>query len=573
MLAIVALATVFFAWGRWPADLVAVVALVAAVLLGVVPMNQALRGFGDPALVTLAAVAVMSAAVRGSGLFDFPVRVIDLLPKRAGLRVGLASALVAAASAFLNNADAAASFMPAAQSTARQTGRPLNLLALILTLASLVGGTATLIGTAPNILVSTVRRNAIGADFGIFAFAPVGVVLAVAAVLLLLVFWRVLLPATERATEQEAILRDATFTGELLVPPDSPLIGQTIAAVQSRGESRVRVAAVIREDFRRLTPRPDWVIEPNDVLVLACMPETLQHLMETTGLRIAGGAGTSATDPEQTAVVEAVVTPASTLVGASGGSSRLDDRHRLGLLAIGRHGSRPPVRLRRARFRAGDVLVLQGELGTMAETLANLGCLPVAERRLRLSRRRFFLVPALILAGALALSVAAMVPVAVALLCGLAVLVLLRLITLPELYATVPWPTLVLVGALLPFGAALRSTGIADALVGGLPAGFMTAPPLVLVGSVVALSLLATLLVRSIPAALLLAPVVLSLAAQRGVAADPLLMAVAVGASCDFGTAGGRPRLRQVGRFWLPLLVAVALIAPPTILLFWPLHP
>ena len=573
MFIIVAATLVLIAWGRWPAELVAVVALLAAVLCGIVPKAQALAGFGDPALVVIAAAAVISAAIRDSGMLTGPVRLVQVLPPRAGPRIGVAGALVAAASAFMTSADAASSFLPAAQSTARQTGRPLALLIRTLVLASLFGGTITLVGTTANILVSAVRRRALGEEFGLFAFAPVGLVLAITTLILLTLCWRLLAPKAERTDESGKNLGDASFTGELLVPPDSSLVGQTIGALQSRGETRIQVSAVIREDFRRLTPRPDWQIEPNDVLVLACVPETLQLLMETLGLRIAGGAGTSAADPEQTGIVEALITPASHLVGETGGSSRLDQRFRLGLLAIGRHGSRPPVRLRRAKIRAGDVLLLQGELGTMAGTLAELGCLSLAERRLRLGQRRLFFVPTVVLGGALALFVLGLLPLALALLCGLALLVVLRITTLTELYAAVPWPVLILIGALLPLSAALGGAGSVDTLGRVLPVQPSSLPPLVLVGGTLVVSLLLTGIVRSIPAALIMAPMALGLSAKAGVAADPLLMAVAVGASCDVLAPVAQQSRRLVARFGVPLLAAVAVIAPPAILYFWPLHP
>ena len=573
MFAIVAVAVVFFAWNRWQAELVAVVALLAAALIGVVPMAQALNGLGDPALVVIAVAAVISAAIRDSGVFAGPVRLIDKLPPRAGPRIGLAGVVVATVSAVMSNADAATSFLPAAQSTARQTGRSLPIMIQTLVLASLFGGTITLVGSTANILVSAIRRRMQGSEFGVFDFAPVGLVLAIVAVILIVLCWRFLVPRAERTDESGTSLRDASFTGELLVPEDSPLVGQTIGALQSRGESRIQVSAVIREEFRRLTPRPDWAVEPNDVLVLACVPETLQLLMETLGLRIAGGAGTSAADPDQTGIVEALVTPASELVGESGGSSRLDDRFRLGLLAIGRHGDRPPVRLRRAKFRAGDVLVLQGELDTMASTLSGIGCLSLAERRLRLGQRRLYFVPSIILAAALGLSFFTVLPIALALLCGMTFLVLLRITTLAELYGMVPWPTIILVAALLPFSAALGSTETIDTLSHLVPADLAHLPESVAVGAVLVVSLLVTALVRAIPAALLLAPLALGFAAKNNLAADPLLMAVAVGTSCDALAPMAHQSRRAVARFGVPLLIAVALIAPPTILFFWPLHP
>ncbi len=576
-------ALALFAWGRWRFDVVAILSLVAAVLCGAVPADEAFAGFADPAVAAVAAVLVISAAIRNSGLLDAPVRWSALLPRVTGLEIGVLSTAVAALSAVMNNHDAYQALLPSAQASVRRSRRSPAPLVAALGAASLLGGLVTVIGTPPNLLVSSLRRQLGGSDFGVLDFAPVGAVLAAAGLLFLGVGWRLLPREQRRDRDEESSLAGESYTSELAVPAGSPLVGQTIESLRARADRDVAVSAIIREDYRRLVPRPGSMIAAGDVLVLNCEPDALQRLMERAGSLIVGGTGTAGLDPERIGVVEAVVSPGSELIGSSTGEIALDDRYRVSLLAIGRRGGQLAARLRRTKLRAGDVLVLQGELDGMGPTLAALGCLTLAERRLRLGRRRLIALPALVLAGALALAASGTLPVALALLCAVSVMIMLRIITMSEVYGSVAWPVVMLFGALLPVGAALRRSGAADALAAraaslldGVPAGWTVAATL-------AVALVATPLGNGAATVLMLGPVAASLAVRLGVSADPYLMAVAVGASCDFLTPiASRSNILSLGterhaprtswRIVLPLTALVALVGAPAILLFWPLR-
>lgn len=568
-----------FAWGRWRSDLVAVLALLACVLAGTVPAERAFDGFAHPAVAATALLLVVGAAVRGTGLFDGPTRLLGPLLHRPGAQVGAFGALTALAAAFVGTSAAPQIFLPAAQAAAQRHRQPPSAVLLPVAFAALLGGSATLVGSPVNLLVSEVRRDAVGQGFAVFDFAPVGAALALAGLLYLVFAWRVL-PRGRGHVPSEALVQVESFTSEVSVPPGSPAAGQTVGAIEARGEGAVKVAALIREEHRRFVPRPGWTVEAGDVLVLACEPQALQRLMERSGLRIVGGRDV---DPERVGVAEAVVTPGSELVGRSPQEAGLEERHRVSLLAIGRGGGRPAVRLNRVKLRAGDVLVLQGALDTMHATLAALGCLPLAERRLRLGRQRRAWAPVVLLAAALGLAAAGVLPVAVALLGAVVGLVLVRAVTLDEVYGGVIWPFLVLLGAFVPIGAAVQGTGLAD-LVAGPLAGWVSgvagaAGPAVLVGVVLGGVMLLAPFVGSVPAALVAAPVAARLAAAIGASVDPFLMAAAVGATCCFVTPAAPPvrglgpggyRGRDYRRLGLPLTVIVAAVALPAILLVWP---
>lgn len=574
-------ALALFAWRRWRFDVVGLSALAAAVLLGAVPAEGAFQGFADPAVAAMAAVLVLSAALRDSGLLDVPRPIFALLPRWTGLEIGVVGTATAALSAVMNNFDAYTALLPAARATVRRSRRSPTPLVTALGAASLLGGLVSVVGTPPNLLVSSLRRDMYGTGFGVFAFAPVGAVVAALGLVALTVGWRLLPRDQRRERDEQASLPDESYTSEVAVPPGSPLVGETVAALRARADRSVAVSAIIREDYRRIVPRRDFEIAAGDVLVLNCEPDALQALMERAGSLIVGGA--AGIDPDRIGVVEAVISPGSALIGVSPGEAGLDERHRLGLLAIGRRGSAIAARLRRTKMRAGDVLVLQGELDAMGPTLSGLGCLTLAERRLRLGRRRRVAVPGVALAGALALAAAGMLPVAVALMLAVVALVVFRVVTLGEVYGNVAWPVVVLFGTMLPLEAALRHTGAAAIVaehaaqaLHGMPAGWTLALTL-------ALALAATPLFNGAATVLMLGPIAAGLAEQLGLAPDPYLMAVAVGASCDFFTPiGSRTNLLSLGLerkatrpprlFALMLTVLVWVVGAVAILAFWPLR-
>ncbi len=571
--AVLAVMLALFAWRRWRHDVVAVAGLLAATVLGLVPAGRMLSGFSHPAVAIVPALLVLAAGLRSSGLLAAPVRLLAPWLGRPGVQVAALGGMGASVAAALGAHGAAAAFGPAPAQALRRSGNWPSPAMGPISFALTLGGLATLVGTVPNLLVSELRRDMVGVGYGLFAFAPVGLALALAGIAFMAVAWR-LLPHPRQDTASRPVALADGYVSEVHVPAASPAVGLSVAELERRGDGAVRVAAVIREDYRRLPPRPDLLLEADDVLAVSSGLDALQRFVERLQLRIAGTSHGAPLDPERMGVVEAVVTPASRMVGQSYAGGGLGGQ--LSLLGIGRSGGAPPMRLHRVKLQAGDVLVAQGELASMAPLLTQYGCLPLAERRLRLGRRRQALAPALLLVGALALAAAGTAPLVLALLGAVVLLVVLRNLSLEELYASVDWSQVVLLGALLPVSAAIRDTGLT-----GLAAGWLAevATPAAAVALVLAGALALAPLITGIAAALLLAPVAAGLAAPLGASVDPFLMALAAGASCNFLTQALAPAPpgwgREPGawRLGLPLTLLVFALGLPLVLLAWPLHP
>ncbi len=586
-LAIVAGMMVLFLTDRLRYDLVAALALSAAALLGVVPADRAFSGFSSSVVVIVASVLVISRAVAVSGVVEAGMRRVLRYLNSTTLQVGALTAAVTALSAFVKNVGALGVFMPVAIQAAERRGRPVSRYLMPLAFGSLIGGTITLVGTSPNILISAVREQVTGHPYGMFAFTPIGLPLSVLAVAFLALGWR-LLPDDRRGQpsgDRRFAIED--YTSEARLPATSPFVGRTVADLEAAADGEVDVVGIIREAGNRYVPRADWVLFRDDLLVLQGDPTGLHPLIEQAELELLGAQDAtelrSYSKDDDLEAVEAVVLPDSLLVGHTAAQLQLRHRHEVNVLAVSRGGARDTVRLRHKRFEPGDIIVLQGRTSRLAEALTALGCVPLAERNLAIGRRRSRFLPLAILAAAMLAVSTQVVTVEVGFFVAATLILLLRLITVREAYDAIDWPIIVMLGCLIPVGESLRDTGAAGVLAQGLSlvASHLSGP--VAVGLVLVVSMLVTPFLHHAAAVLVMGPVAAAVAKNLGFAPDPFLMAVAFGAACDFLTPIGhqnstlvmRPAGYRFGDYWrlgLPLSVLVAVLGTWLIVWSWPLR-
>ena len=570
-----------FLWGRLPYDLVAMLALLAGIAAGIVPMADAFSGFSDDIVIIVTAALVVSAAVARSGAVETAMR--PLLPYLRSRRtqVPVLVAAVMLASVFTKNIGALAIFMPVALQLARRTGTPPGALLMPMAFASLLGGLVTLIGTSPNIIVSRVREQVTGQPFGMFDYAPVGAAVAVAGLVFLALGWR-LLPAARRGktAAQSAI---EAYTTEARIAAESPMVGETVGALQAQSEDRVAVATLLREGLRREAPPPGWALRADDLLILEGEPEDLEALVARAKLTLVGEKPTAEAVPEDAkTVVEGVITADSPLVGATPTSAALAARFGVSLLAVSRRGERIRDRLKQLKLRRGDVAILKGEAERLPDTLAALRILPLTERGIELGRSRRSWLPAAVIGLAMLAVATHAVPVTIAFFAAAVAMLLLRALTPQEAYQAVDWPVIVLLGALIPVSEAIRTTGGTELIAGWLSAGMDGLPPLGALGLIMVVAMAVTPFLNNAATVLMLGPIAGSLAQRLGLDPDPFLMAVAVGAACDFLTPIGHqcntlvmgPGGYRFGDYWrlgLPLSVIVLAVGVPMIALVWPL--
>lgn len=582
---ILACALVLFVWERWRYDLVAVAALLAAVVTGVVPSEDAFLGFADPAVITVAAVLVISRAIRNSGMFEMLLRWLGPIIERPGLQVAVFVSLVTALSAFINNVGALALFLPMAIQSARKAGRSPSELLMPIAFGSLLGGLITLIGTPPNILISEVRRNVLGEPYRMFDFAPVGLGIAVVGVLFLCLGWR-LIPRGRHGTKSpEESFKIEDYVTEIRIPPDTPLVGKTVADLEAIGEGDVTVVAVIHEETRRLVPSSRMVLRAGDILMVETDSTVLKKLIDSAKVTLVGSEAIppEALRSDDVGVIEAVVMADSRLIGRSPAALGLRGRYGVNLLAIRRHGRAIRERLSRVRIAGGDVVVLQGTLERLPEMLSELGCLPLADRKLRLGAPARIFMPTVLLGVAVVVTALGLLPAAVTFVAAVLAIGVLRLMPLSDLYEAIDWPVIVLLGAMIPVTRALQTTGGTELIAGWIAIAGSSLGPMLLIGLVMVATMLVTPVLNNAATVLLMGPIAASLAGRLDLNVDPFLMAVAVGASSDFLTPIGHQsntlvmgpggyRFADYWRLGLPVSILVVLVGVPLIALFWPIR-
>ncbi|WP_110601089.1 SLC13 family permease [Salinicola lusitanus] len=588
---VLALTLAAFVWGRFRYDLVAMAALLACVLLGVVPADEAFSGFGHPAIITVAAVLVLSRGFEHSGVVDWIAEKTLKAGSQPIWQLAVLTTTVILLSAVMNNVGALALLLPVAVRVAREHGTSPSLLLMPLAFGSLLGGLITLIGTPPNIIISAFRASQGEGAFRMFDFAPVGGGVALAGLaFMVLVGWR-LTPRRQGQASADELFETSAYLSELTVGEESKAAGWTLRQLREVCDEPVPVLGVVRDGEQLSGSRFFGTLRAGDIVLLEADPDDLKQLEDKAGLTIGAhdrdADGSDATEApklntEDLQLVEAVVRTDSMMTRRTVSQLRLLDQHGLHLVAVSRDGTRLKQRLREVRFQPGDVLLLQGDENGLSESLAALGCLPLASRKLSLGRPRQLLLSVAIFAVAIGAMMFDLLPAAIAL--ALAALVTLALGVLPlrEGYDAIEGPVIVLLAAMLPVGTALETSGGAQMVADGMMALGSGWPPLATLVALFAITLLLSNVINNAAAALLMAPIAASLASGLGVSLDPFLMAVAVSASCAFLTPIGHQsntlvmgpggyHFRDYWKLGLPLSLVVMVTAIPLILLIWPL--
>lgn len=443
-----------FIWGRWRYDIVALLALLIVTVTGIVSGGAAFAGFGHPAIITVAAVLVVSRGLQNAGLVDRIAAWMTRVGDCPTLQVAALAGLVTVCSAFMNNVGALGLLMPVALRMAYKSGNSPALLLMPLAFGSLLGGMTTLIGTPPNVIIATFRVEAGGSPFRMFDFALVGVGLALTGlVFIALLGWR-LIPHRQGPAAPQELFQIAECLTEVRVPQDSQLVGKSLRDLELTAEADVNIVGLVRGQRRLLVPSSFEIMWPGDILIVEADSEALKTLVDTVGLELVASQdlGEEALGSEDVSVLEAVIMPNSVMEGRTVIDLNLRWRYGVNLLAVARQGARLRERLKNVRFRVGDVVLLQGRTATLPEVLPILGGLPLAERGVRLGQPRRIALSTGIFGVALALSATGVLPVQIAFVGAAAAMVLAGMLSLREAYESVDWPILVLLGAMIPVG-------------------------------------------------------------------------------------------------------------------------
>ncbi len=602
ILIILAATVGLFLWGRWRHDIVALACLLVCVFTGLVPSEQAFWGFGHPAVITVGCVLVLSWGLQSTGAVDLLAR--QILPVSSGptLTIAAITGLGAVLSAFMNNVGALALLMPLAIQIANRLELPPGKVLMPLSFGTILGGMTTLIGTPPNLIVSSFRAQDGGSSFGMFDFSPVGLAVAGAGILFAtLAGWR-LVPTREQKGAES--FDTGSYLVEARVTEKARAAGKTIRAIQETlDKADAQVIGMIRNDFRVSAPNKQRILRAGDILIIEAEPESLSEALSSLGLVLEEHAravtdrdgqaqqAKEETDDEEpdtesdageTVLQELAVLPNSRLIGRSAEDIRLGSRYGLNLLAISRTGRRSVKRLRSTAIQAGDLLLLQGEEGSLTGFSSSFGCVPLAPRAISIPDRRKMLFSITVMAFAVGGAAFGLLPAAISFATGVLALMVFGIVPLRKLYDAVDWPVIVLLGALIPVAVAMETTGAADLLANSMLDYIARGNALIALILILVVTMTLSDLMNNAATAAVMAPISISTAAQLGSSSDTFLMAVAIGASCAFLTPIGHqnntlilgPGGFRFGDYWrlgLPMEILVVAVSIPMLLIVWPL--
>ncbi len=571
-------------WGRFRYDLVAFGALVVALVLGVVPQEKAFDGFGHEATIIIALVLVISRGLSNSGAIDLIGRYVIDKSRSLSAHIGITSMVAAGLSAVMNNVAALALLMPVDLKAAAKAKRSPALTLMPLSFASILGGLVTLIGTPPNIIIASFRQEALGEPFGMFDFSAVGAVAAIAGVLFIMTIgWR-LIPAPKSDESASERLRSAAknYIAEIRVPEDSDSIGKLVRDLDEQADDNdIAIIGLVRAG-RRLPGQARLAdIRAGDILVIEADADAIDSFVGALNLEYVGSEKHESLTGEGLSLMEVVVPDGASIEGRSALAMRLMPRHGVLLLGVSRQGRRFHERVRKLKIKAGDVLLLLGPNERLSEIAGWIGGLPLKERELHVAQRQKASLAVGLFAGAIALASFGVLhlPTALAAVCVL--FVLTNIVPMREIYTSIEWPVIVLLGSMIPIGAALESSGgtalIANNIV-NLAAGY---GPVVVLTLLMIVTMTLSDVLNNTATTVIAAPIAIDIANRLNVSPDPFLMAVAIAASCAFLTPIGHknntlimgPGGYKFGDYWrmgLPLEVIVVAVSIPMILWVWP---
>ncbi len=574
---------VLFFWGRFRYDLVAALALMAVALTGIVSPTDAFAGFSHPAVISVAAILIVSQGLGICGVTRLMVAPLSRISDSPGLALAAMLVVVVIASAFMNNVGALALMMPVAIKYARDHELPVGRFLMPLAFGSLLGGLMTVLGTPPNLIISTFRATNGTAPFGMFDYLPVGGVVALAGVLYLIFIGPRLIPIRKQLSSREGLYNIGEYLTEVSVPEDVEKLPGTLADIVPENGGLVQIVGLIRNGSRLAAPRATERVLPGDTLIVEASADDIQEFVERTGFHLAEGKSPSEEElsSDTIQVEEAVVTPRSPIIGKTVKSIQLRSVYGVNLLALARQGESMRRRLDSTGFRPGDVLLLQGSENSLTEVFNTLALLPLATRKLRFGGAPRLALGIGIFIAAVILATFGVLPVQLSFAAAAIAMLVFGLLKLQQAYESIDWPVIVLLGCMMPVGAALESTGGAQTIANLVTGIAGNSGPAVALAVIMVAAMTLSDVINNAAAAVLLAPIGISVAASLGVSADPFLIAIALGASCAFLTPIGHqsntlvmgPGGYRFGDYWrvgLPLQIVVFAVGFPMILRVWP---
>ena len=614
-----------FVWGKWRYDIVAIISLsilfITDQFLGnensnlIIDSSNIFSGFSHPAVITVAAVLIISRALRNSGVVDLISRQISPLSNNKITHIASLSSVAALCSAIMNNVGALALMLPVALKTSVKQNRSPSILLMPLSFASILGGMITMIGTPPNIIISTFRKtyqldlktqaiqdsNSLSAKyllsqnidvnqfnplaFGMLDFSYVGGIVALIGVLFItFIGWRFIPRDSYKKPGTESLFSINEYITEIRIPKECKFIDMKIKDIEKITEDRLTIFGIISKKGKLVSINNHRIIKEGDRYLAKADPKELQEVMDEFGMRFTKKMREriDKLSNEDTTFKELLITPGSPLENRTRTYFRRRTSNSLVLMAIARQGKPIHSLLQNVKFRVGDVLLLQGQADDIRDNIASLNLIPLADRDLKIGIFSKVGLSLMIFGLAISLSMAGILPTTLAFILAILMYIFSGILPIRELYRQIDWPIIILLGAMIPVSNALQTTGTSQLIAELVVSMTQNLPNWFILTLIMIITMCLSDIINNAATALIMAPIGVSIAMSMGLNADPFLMSVAVGASCAFLTPIGHqcnalilgPGGYKFTDYWkmgLPLEILIVMISIPSILYFWPL--
>ena len=582
---ILAGAVVLFSFDVFPVDKVSLLVLGALVATGLVRGSEAISGFGNPATITVACMLALSYGVQRTGALNFAAnRIIQFAGKSEQKLLFSIMTTVGALSAFINNTAAVAIFLPLTLSVARKKNLDASKFLMPMSFAAMFTGTCTLVGTSTNLLIAQLFRDHAGSAIGMFDFAPMGLIFFAAGMLYLLTVGRRLwIPRrTAESLTEDYQLRN--FVTELILRPNSPLLGRTVEEAALSDTFNIQAIEIIRGEQRLLPTDENARLQEGDIMLVQGQPDSFLKLRNAVGVDLrALTVDDRFLEHENFVLVEAFVSPSSRLVDSTLKEVDFRRTYKANALAIRSHGRTIRQKIGTVRLEHGDSLLIltdRQQLGDLHRTEDFLVLEELPFTQLRKDKLPWALG---IFIGIILAATFELLTILEAALLGTSLMLLTRCIRSQEIYSNLHWQTIVMLGCLIPLGTAMETTGTARFLAEYLVEGLQAFGPIAVLSGLYLVTTVLTSLMSNTATGVLMLPIALSLGESLGTRLEPFVFCVMFASSASFMTPMGYQtntfvfgpggyKFSDFLRVGAPLNLLFWILATLFIPIFWPFH-